>query len=638
MNKMKVLTLALNNPLFIEIQNYTLKKYLMCEYEFIVFNDAKNFPDYTNDGDVTLRKQIDETCKRLNIRCISMQNDNHQHEHFIERYSGSFNQLFSFQKENPDIYLFLDRNMFLINYFSGYLEPYVISSPWPGLIYMDFTKTEIQNTVWKVIPTIDRMAFFLELVVNVSKKEITSFWNDCHINFVKDETVLCEMYDSFLRYEVGIDKEKTMKLKKELEKVTFNQDEKISILIPLYNGIEFIEESVRSILEQTYTNWELIIGINGHPPNSDVYKKAKKFESQKIKVIEYNTKGKAATVNKMIDDCYSNWIAMLDIDDIWMKEKLEFQSFYMNYDVIGTKCVYFGDIVGTVPPISEGDFSDYDFLLGNPVINSSSLVRKEIYMRYKLDETGEKSGIEDYDFWLRIRNDKNRKSRFYNLSNILVKHRIHKKSAFNNTNHEKVDDILKSYLPMIYYINLDHRTDRKDHLIDELRKIDYPKQNICRIEASPGGSIGCTLSHIKTIEKFLESNQEKCIILEDDFTFYPNTKELFYKTINSVFDWNVIMLSSNIIQSNPFSENLLKCVNAQTSSGYMLHRKFASTLLENFKESSTQLINGRPYETYALDQYWKRLQHLNWYICNPKIGYQMESFSDIEKCLRNYGV
>jgi hypothetical protein len=98
------------------------------------------------------------------------------------------------------------------------------------------------------------------------------------------------------------------------------------------------------------------------------------------------------------------------------------------------------------------------------------------------------------------------------------------------------------------------------------------------------------------------------------------------------------MLSSNIIQSNPFSENLLKCVNAQTSSGYMLHRKFASTLLENFKESSTQLINGRPYETYAIDQYWKRLQHLNWYICNPKIGYQMESFSDIEKYLRNYGV
>jgi len=36
--------------------------------------------------------------------------------------------------------------------------------------------------------------------------------------------------------------------------------------MPIYNGIEFIEESVKSIIKQTYTEWELIIGINGHLP------------------------------------------------------------------------------------------------------------------------------------------------------------------------------------------------------------------------------------------------------------------------------------------------------------------------------------------------------------------------------------
>ena len=49
----------------------------------------------------------------------------------------------------------------------------------------------------------------------------------------------------------------------------------ISILIPIYNGVEFIEESVSSVLNQTYDQWELLIGINGHPQNSDVYKIAK---------------------------------------------------------------------------------------------------------------------------------------------------------------------------------------------------------------------------------------------------------------------------------------------------------------------------------------------------------------------------
>ena len=63
----------------------------------------------------------------------------------------------------------------------------------------------------------------------------------------------------------------------------------ISILIPIYNGIEFIDESVTSVLEQTYTQWELLIAINGHPQNSEVYKIAKKFEekSNKIKVCKF---------------------------------------------------------------------------------------------------------------------------------------------------------------------------------------------------------------------------------------------------------------------------------------------------------------------------------------------------------------
>ena len=44
----------------------------------------------------------------------------------------------------------------------------------------------------------------------------------------------------------------------------------ISILIPIYNGVEFIEESVSSVLRQNYENWELLIGVNGHPPNSKI--------------------------------------------------------------------------------------------------------------------------------------------------------------------------------------------------------------------------------------------------------------------------------------------------------------------------------------------------------------------------------
>lgn len=55
---MKILTATVNNPLFIEIQYHTLKKYMKNDYEFIVFNDAKEFPDFTNDGNINIKKRL----------------------------------------------------------------------------------------------------------------------------------------------------------------------------------------------------------------------------------------------------------------------------------------------------------------------------------------------------------------------------------------------------------------------------------------------------------------------------------------------------------------------------------------------------------------------------------------------------
>ena len=153
----------------------------------------------------------------------------------------------------------------------------------------------------------------------------------------------------------------------------------ISILIPIYNGIEFIEESVSSILNQTYDKWELIIGINGHPQNSEIYKIAKKYENQalgKIRVFDFYTiRGKSNTLNEMIKYCNYNYIALLDVDDIWHAQKLESQSYHLdNYDIIGSNCIWIGDRAGVIPQIPGGDISDFNFFLVNPIINLSGRV------------------------------------------------------------------------------------------------------------------------------------------------------------------------------------------------------------------------------------------------------------------------
>jgi len=209
----------------------------------------------------------------------------------------------------------------------------------------------------------------------------------------------------------------------------------ISILMPVYNGIEFIEESVTSVLQQTFIEWELLIGVNGHPENSGVYQLAKKYEekSSNIRVFDlYKLKGKSVTLNKMIEYCQYDYLAILDVDDIWLANKLEKQvPFIANYDVIGTKCIYFGQLNGIVPNIPIGDISKVDFLSANPIINSSSLIRKSLCY-WNIDEF---DCIEDYELWLRLRKQNHT---FYNIEDILVKHRIYQQSAFNSSNNQQI--------------------------------------------------------------------------------------------------------------------------------------------------------------------------------------------------------
>jgi glycosyltransferase involved in cell wall biosynthesis len=213
----------------------------------------------------------------------------------------------------------------------------------------------------------------------------------------------------------------------------------ISILLPIYNGIEFIEESVSSVIAQTYSEWELLIAINGHPEKSDIYKKAQiyKIKDERIKVFDfYDMKGKAKTLNKLVTYAKYNFISLIDVDDIWHFEKLAVQiQLLPYYDVVGSNCVWFGERNGVVPVIPVGDISCYDFSKVNPIINSSAIIRKELCWWNQIFV------LDDYDLWLRLRKQG---KKFFNCKAILVKHRIHKESAFNSKgNHNHVADLLK---------------------------------------------------------------------------------------------------------------------------------------------------------------------------------------------------
>jgi hypothetical protein len=136
------------------------------------------------------------------------------------------------------------------------------------------------------------------------------------------------------------------------------------------------------------------------------------------------------------------WISLIDVDDIWETNKLEVQMKYTDdYDVIGTRAIYFGER-GGFPNIPTHDITNLNFFVySNPIINSSAIIRRKLcYWNPEYE-----GGVEDFELWLRLQS---KKKRFFNCEEFSVRHRIHSTSAFNTKDHssriQKLADVYNS--------------------------------------------------------------------------------------------------------------------------------------------------------------------------------------------------
>ena len=221
---------------------------------------------------------------------------------------------------------------------------------------------------------------------------------------------------------------------------------------------------------------------------------------------------------------------------------------------------------------------------------------------------------------------------------------LNSNSIYDNKINSLNSSSIYDKIDIIYYINLDHRTDRNNDFLNEMNKVNFPSNKIKRISAikNNNGVLGCSNSHIKTLKDFVSSSHNICIIFEDDFEFIV-TEETFKNQLQNIFNNNIIFdvicLSANINSlKNTEYDFLKKIIDAQTTSGYIITKSFAiNYLLENFIIGKYLLENNPILEyKYAIDQYWKLLQpSSNWYLFHPKIGKQKESYSDIRKQIVN---
>ena len=198
----------------------------------------------------------------------------------------------------------------------------------------------------------------------------------------------------------------------------------------------------------------------------------------------------------------------------------------------------------------------------------------------------------------------------------------------------------------ILYINLAHRTDRKEHVIHEIHKICADDSKIHRIDAilTEPGALGCGLSHIKALEYAMAHPEWKTIlILEDDFTFHGEDTASLSTALHTLLTFpkmEIGLLSYNhsVLRYEDTSPSIKRVLYSQTTSSYCIRSSYVPTLLQNMRESTMDMIiRGKTHEN-CVDIYWTSLQPRgHWYALFPAIGYQYDNYSDIEKRVTQYG-
>ncbi len=103
----------------------------------------------------------------------------------------------------------------------------------------------------------------------------------------------------------------------------------VSVIMPSWNTSNFIAESIESVIDQTYENWELIIVDDCSTDNTDEV--VAKFKDKRIRYFKNEkNSGAALSRNRALREARGEWIAFLDSDDLWSPDKLEHQINFMN--------------------------------------------------------------------------------------------------------------------------------------------------------------------------------------------------------------------------------------------------------------------------------------------------------------------
>src|SRR5699024_3619566 len=185
----------------------------------------------------------------------------------------------------------------------------------------------------------------------------------------------------------------------------------------------YINETIESVLNQTYKNWELIIVDDCSTDSTEEIIKDYVLNDSRIKYCKLTkNSGAAVARNKGIELSKGKYLSFLDSDDIWNKKKLSIQIKYMEENDINFTCTSYNKISESGEPlnqiISPNSISDYDGILKKNPGNSTVIYNCHALGKFKIPNIKKRN---DYVLWLKVI----KKAKYlYGIKETLSSHRL----------------------------------------------------------------------------------------------------------------------------------------------------------------------------------------------------------------------
>jgi glycosyltransferase involved in cell wall biosynthesis len=238
--------------------------------------------------------------------------------------------------------------------------------------------------------------------------------------------------------------------------------EKVSIILPVYNAEKYLYQAIKSILTQTYTNFELIIIDDGSTDES--LKIIQSFDDERIQIIQNEQNlGLIKTLNKGIDLAKGEYIARMDADDIAMPKRLEKQVAFLekniDYGLIGTMAEMInekGISIGKIHdlPISQEAIKSR-ILFQCPFIHPTVMGKTSIFKEFKYHENFPIA--EDFFLWVKVIE----KYKVANLDEVFLQYRVHSTNVSSDDKNflKKEQSLLQVFTYQFHSLNIQTKPD-----------------------------------------------------------------------------------------------------------------------------------------------------------------------------------